>query len=141
SFPCSVRTFRRHPGAQLLLQRANLLGGLREFRAEASGLPDLKLVAETGEGDLVLDAGVALERIGEDRPPLAVDLQHLARAIERRRKLLALVRVRRETRNQRLDLLEQRVASGIQGRTIEGGITIEALETIARQHRAERRRD
>src|SRR5262245_66614139 len=94
-----MRTFRRYPGAQLLLQRANFLGGLREFRAEASGLPDLKLVAEAGEGDLVLDAGMALERIGEDRPPLAVDLQHLAGAVERRRELLGLLRIGLETPN------------------------------------------
>src|SRR5262245_54536769 len=100
-----MRTFRRYPGAQLLLQRANLLGGLREFRAEASGLPDLKLVAKAGEGDLVLDAGMALQRLGEDRPALAVDLQHLARAVERSRELLALLRVRRVARDQRLDLL------------------------------------
>src|SRR5262249_57282997 len=70
SFPCSVRAFRRYPGAQLLRERANLLGGLREFRAEASGLPDLKFVAEAGKRDLVLDAGVSLERVGEDRPAL-----------------------------------------------------------------------
>ena len=59
SFPCSVRIVRRHPGAQLLLQRADLLGGLREFRAKASGLPDLKLVAEPGKGDFVADAGMS----------------------------------------------------------------------------------
>src|SRR5262249_61037361 len=61
SFPCSVRAFRRYPGAQLLRERANLLGGLREFRAETSGLPDLKLVAEAGEGHLVLDPAVILD--------------------------------------------------------------------------------
>src|SRR5262249_42822583 len=94
-------------------ERANLLGGLREFRAEASRLPDLKLVAETGESDLVLDAGVTLERFGEDRPALAVDLQHLARAVKRRRKLLALLRIGRKARDQRLDLLEQGIATGV----------------------------
>ena len=50
--PCGF--VRRSPGAQLLLERAHLLGGLREFRAEAFRLPDLKLVAEADEGDLVL---------------------------------------------------------------------------------------
>src|SRR5262249_56055696 len=130
SFPCSVRAFRRYPGAQLLRERANLLGGLREFRAEASRLPDLKLVADTGEGDLVLDAGVSLERFGEDRPALAVDLQHLARAVKRRRKLLALLRIGRKARDQRLDLLEQRIAAGVQRGPVERRIAIEALDTV-----------
>src|ERR1700741_2394384 len=49
SSPCSVRILRRYPGAQLLLERANPLGGLREFGAEALGLPDLKLVTNTGK--------------------------------------------------------------------------------------------
>src|ERR1700704_5885395 len=101
-----MRTFRRSPGAQLLFERADLLGGLREFRAKAPRLPDLKLVAQADKGDLVLDAGVSFQRFGEDRPPLAVDLQHLARAIEGRRKLFALLRIGGKARDQRLDFLE-----------------------------------
>ena len=88
-----MRTFRRSPGAQLLLERADLLGGLREFRAKATRLPDLKFVAQADKGDLVLDAGVRFQRFGEDRPPLAVDFQHLARPVECGRKLLALLRI------------------------------------------------
>ena len=45
-----MRLRRRHPGAQLLLEGADLLGGLREFRAKAAGLPDSKFVTETDEG-------------------------------------------------------------------------------------------
>ena len=56
SFPCSMRLRRRHPGAQLLLEGADLLGGLREFRAKAAGLPDSKFVAETNEGRRVGDS-------------------------------------------------------------------------------------
>ena len=55
SFPCSERFFRRHPGAQLLLDRAHRPGGLRELRAKAAGLPDLKFVAETDERHRVGD--------------------------------------------------------------------------------------
>src|SRR5262249_37961395 len=133
--------FRRYPGAQLPLERANLLGGLREFRAKASRLPDLKLVSEAGTRDLVLDAGVSFERLGEDRPALAVDLQHPARAVERGRKLLALFGIGWKARDQRLDFPEQRIAARVERGTIECRIAIEALETIAREHRAKRRRD
>src|SRR5262249_39935838 len=139
--PCSVRAFRRSPGAELLLERADLLGGLREFRAEAPGLPDLKLVAEAGTGDLVLDAGVRLQRLGQDRPALAVALQPLARAVKRRRKLLALLRVRRNACDQRLDFPQQRIPSRVERGPVERRITIEAFEAVAREHGAERCRD
>src|SRR5262249_60403103 len=105
-----------------------LLRGLREFRAEASGLPDLKLVAETGEGDLVLDTGMVLERFRKRRSPLAVDLQDFAGAVERRGELLARLRVRRVTADQRLDFPQQRVAAGIERGPVERRIAIEALE-------------
>src|SRR5262249_38298869 len=130
--PCYVRASRRSPGAQPLRERANLLGGLREFRAETSGLPDLKLVAEAGEGDLVLDASVSLERFGENRPALAVDLQHFARAVKRRRKLLALLRIGRKARDQRLDLPEQRIAAGVEGGPVERRLAVEARGAGAR---------
>ena len=45
---------RRSPGAELLLERADLLGGLRELRAKAVRFPDLELVAQGDKGDLVL---------------------------------------------------------------------------------------
>src|SRR3977135_3713745 len=102
-----MRPFRRSPGAQLLLERAYFPDDLREFRAKAPRLPDLKLVAQADKGDLVLDAGVSFQRFGEDRPPLAVDLQHLARAIEGRRKLFAALRIWGKARGQRLDFPEQ----------------------------------
>ena len=111
------------------------------FRAEAGRLPDLKLVAQTGTGDLVLDAGVTLERLGENRPALAVDLEHFARAVKRRRKLLALLRIGRKARDQSLDFPEQRVAAGIERRTVESRIAIEPLESVARENGAERGRD
>src|SRR5262249_24715223 len=101
----------------------------------------LKFVAEAGKGHLVLDAGVTLERFGENRPALAIDLQHFARAVERRRKLLAFLRIRRKARDQRLDFLEQRIAASIGPGRVERGMAIEALEAAAREHRAERRRD
>src|SRR5438132_14094306 len=91
SFPCSERVFRRHPRAQLLLERAHLPGGLRELRAEAFGLPDLKLVAEAREGDGLRDARMLLERFRQDHPALAVDLERLAGPVERGREILALV--------------------------------------------------
>src|SRR6185369_2101379 len=109
--------------------------------AKAFRLPDLEFVAKADKGDLVLDAGVALQRLGEDRPPLAVDLQHLARAIECRRKLFAFLRVGRETPDQRLDFLQQRVAAGIERRPVQRRVAIETLESVAREYRAERCRN
>src|SRR6516165_1563435 len=138
TFPCSVRGLRRRPGAKLPLERADLLGGLDEFRAEASRLPDLKLVAKAGKGGLVRNARMCLERFGQHHPALAVHLEHLAGAEKRGRKLLALLRIGREPRNQGLDLLQQCVAAGIERRTIERGIAVESLETVAREHRTER---
>ncbi len=77
----------------------------------------------------------------EDRPALAVDLQHFAGAVERRRELFALLRIGRKARDQRLDFPEQRVAAGIERGAVERRIAIEALEAIAGEHRAERRWD
>ena len=98
-------------------------------------------MTEAGTGDLVLDAGVSFERLGEDRSPLAVDLQDLARAVKRRRELLALFGIGWKARDQRLDLPEQRIAARVERGAVERRIAIEALETVAREHRAKRRRD
>ncbi len=79
--PCGPSAATREPSC--FLQRADLLGGLREFRAKAAGLPDLKFVTETGERDRVRDPGMRLQRLREDHPALAVDLEHFAGRIER----------------------------------------------------------
>ena len=136
-----MRGLRRHAGAELPLERADFLGGLRKLRAETSRLPDLKLVAKAGERDGIRNSGMGLQGIREDHPPFPVDLQDFAGAVERRRKLLALLRVRRILRYQALDLLEQRIAACVQRWAIEGWVTIKSLETVAAQHRAERGRN
>src|SRR6185312_11547777 len=92
SFPCSGRIPRRRLGSELGFERAHLLGGLRELAAKPAWLPDLKLVAETDERNRVADPRMGLQRLGQDHPPLAVHLQSLAGAVERRRELLALLR-------------------------------------------------
>src|SRR3974390_3712200 len=119
-----MRGLRRHAGTELPLERADFLGGLRKLRAETSRLPDLKLVAKPGEGGLVGDGGMLLEGFGKDLPALAIDLEHFAGPEKRRRKLLALLRVRRILRYQVLDLLEQSIATRIQRWAIEGWVTI-----------------
>ena len=106
--------------------------------AKAAGLPDLKFVTETDERHRVGDPRMGFEGLGELNAALAVDLQRLAGAIERQRKLLALIRIRRKARDQRLDLRQQRIAAGIERRPVERRIAIEAVEAVARQHRAER---
>src|SRR5262249_32984694 len=141
SFPCSVRAVRRYPGTQLPLERANLFGGLREFHAKTTRLPDLKLVTEAGTGDLVLDANVSFERLGEDRSPLAVDLQNLARAVKRRRELLALFGIGWKARDQRLHRPEKSIAARVERGAVERRKEREALKPFAREHRAKGRRD
>ena len=58
--PSAFRAATWEPSSRL--ERADLLGGLRELRAKAARLPDLKLVTQTDEGDRVRDPGMALDR-------------------------------------------------------------------------------
>src|SRR5690349_11105799 len=81
---------------------------------------------------------MGFEALGEHHATFAVDLQRLAGAVERQRKLLALFGIRRVTGNQRLDFCQKRVATGIERRSIERRIAIEPIEAIARQYRSER---
>ena len=64
-----------------------------------------------------------------------------AGAVERRRELLALLRIGRKARDQRLDLGKQRIAAGIECRGIERGIAVQTFEAVARQHCPKRGRD
>ena len=73
------------------LERAHLLGGLRELVLETAGFPDLKLVTETDERHRLGNARMTLQVLAQHHTPLAVDLQRLAGAVERESKLLALV--------------------------------------------------
>ena len=82
-----------------------------------------------------------LQRVREDHASLAVDLQRLARAVERERESVPLVRIGREALDQRLDLGEQRIAPGVHRRLVQRRIAIESVEAVARQHRAVGGRD
>src|SRR5262249_19947537 len=84
---------------------------------------------------------VVLQRLGDDRPALAVDLEDFACAVERRGELFALLRIGRKPRDQALDLFEQRIAASIQRRPIECRIAVETFEAVAREHGTKRRRD
>ena len=106
-----------------------------------SGSQNLKLVTKTGEGDRIADAGMGLQGFGEHHPALAVDLQHLAGAVERGAELLAFLRIGRKQPDQRLDVRQQRIAAGIERRPVERPIAVEALEAVAGEHRAEGGRD
>ena len=55
-----LRAATREPSSRL--ERAHLLGGLRELAAETAGLPDLKLVTQTDERDRVGDPRMTLQR-------------------------------------------------------------------------------
>src|SRR6185437_6973045 len=98
-FPCSERVARRRLGTKLGLERAHLVGGLRELVLEPAGLPDLKLVAEADEGHRLGDTRMTFETVAQHDPPLAVDLERLAGAIECQGELLVLVGERSETRD------------------------------------------
>ena len=73
--------------------------------------------------------------------PFAVDLQRFARPVQRRRERVPFLRIGRKAPHEIFDLRQQGVSSGVQRRTVEGGITIKTVEAIARQNRPERRRD
>src|SRR5262249_4924206 len=84
---------------------------------------------------------MGLQRLGKTDAPLAVDLQSLARTVKRGAELLALLRIRRKTFDQRFDLRHQGVAPRIDRRHIERRITIETVEPVAREDCPVRRRD
>src|SRR6185312_11553385 len=128
-------------GAQLRFERAHRCGGLRELVPETFGLPDLKLVTQPDENDRVRDPRVQLQTLAQLHPALAVDLQRLARPIERQGQPLPLLRIWREASDQRLDLGDQRVAASIDRGTVERRSTVEALEAIAGEHRTKRSRN
>ena len=115
-------------------------GGLRELAAKAAGLPDLEFVAETHKRHRIGNRRMGFQCLGELNTALAVDLQRLAGAVERQRKLLALVRIGRKTRDQPFDLRQQRIAAGVERRPVGGRIAIKAIETVARQYGTEWRR-
>src|SRR6516162_4411485 len=104
------------------------------MRAKALRFPDLKFVPEPDEGHRVLDAGVGFQFVAQNDPAFAVDLQGLARAVERDQKFFALVRVGRIAPDQALDVREQRIAAGIDRRLVERWIAVEPLEPVAHEH-------
>src|SRR5262249_1173365 len=111
------------------------------MRAEAFRLPQLKLLTEADEHDRIGDAGMRLQSLRQHHPALAVDLERLARPVERDCELLPLVRIRRKLLDQLVDLGEQRIAARIDRLTVERRIAVEAVESVAREHRTKRRRD
>src|SRR5262245_29763857 len=111
------------------------------MRAKTLRFPDLKLVSKADEGCRLRDAGVGLQLIRQDHPPLAVDLQCLAGSIKRDQKFLARVRIRRITSDQAFDVRQQRIAAGIDRRLIECWIAVESFESVAHEHPPERRRN
>src|SRR5687768_10808517 len=111
------------------------------MRAKALRFPNLKLVPEADEGDGIGNPSVFLQFVAQRYPALAIHLERLARAVECDRELLPLLRVGRKPFDKSFDLREQRIAAGIDRCLVQGGITVEAFETVARENRAERCRD
>ena len=109
-----------------------------KMRTKALGLPDLELVTEPDERHRVGDPGMRLHRVRQDDTPLRIDLQNLARPEQRRRQLIPLVRIGRQRRQKRIDLVQKRIAACVQCRRVERRMDVEALEPVPRQHGPER---
>ena len=115
--------------------------GLFPVGDETVRLPKLKLVALANEGDPVGNAGVGLQRLGQNHAAVLIDLQDLALADQRGREVLVVLRERLEVLQDRTDRGPELVAAGVDRLSVERRAAIEAVEPIHRQDRAERRRN
>ena len=100
------------------------------MRTEALGLPNLELVTESDERHRIANPGMHFYRIRQDDTPFRIDLQNLACPEQRRRQLIPLVRIGRQRRQKRIDLVQKHIAACVQGRRVERRMNVEPLESI-----------
>ncbi len=105
----------------------------RDARGSAPASHILEFVAMPDEGQRVADAGMRLQRFAQRDSPFWIDLQHLRRAVERRREQLHFVREGREARQDVVDRAPERVTAGIQRRQVERLMDVEPLVPVLRQ--------
>src|SRR5262245_24461425 len=90
-------------------------------------LPHLKFLAETDESDVGGDACVLAQAFGENGASVLVDREDLARAEQSGSELILLVGIRGEVLDERVDLVDQALAAGVERRGIEGGVAVDAI--------------
>ncbi len=103
------------------------------WRTEALRLPNLELVTESDERHRIANPGMHFYRIRQDDTPFRIDLQNLACPEQRRRQLIPFVRIRRQRRQKRIDLVPKHVAACVQSRRVERRMDVEPLESIPGQ--------
>ena len=108
---------------------------------EARRLPDLELVPLPDERRLVPQSERRLQPLVERHPPFRIHAQDLARSQQRGREGVAVRRIGRHGREQRVDFHEQPVASAIERRRVERRIGVDPVEPVLRQNLPKRRRD
>src|SRR3990170_5594752 len=108
---------------------------------ETLRLPHLEFLAEADKGDVRGDAGVLAQAFGENGASVLIDGKNLARTEQRSRELIFLIRIRCEILDQRVDLVDQSLAAGVERRRIERRIAVDAVEAVLGEDCAERSRD
>ena len=111
------------------------------MRTEALGLPNLELVTKSDERHRIADPGMHFYCLRQDDTPLRIDLQNFAGPELCRRQLIPLVRIGRQRRQERIDLVQKRVAARVQSLRVERRMNVEPLESIPGQHGPEGCRD
>src|SRR5262245_41954405 len=104
-------------------------------------LPHLEFLAEPDEGDVGRDACVLAQAFGKNCTSVLVDREDLARAEQSGGELVFLVGIRGEVLDERVDLVDQALAAGVERRRIEGGVAVGAVETVLGEDCAEGSRD
>ena len=104
-------------------------------------LPHLEFLAEPDEGDVGGDACVFAQALGKNCASVLIDREDLARAELSGGVLVLLVGVRGEVLDERVDLVDQALAAGVERRRIERGVAVDAVEAVLGEDCAEGIRD
>src|SRR5262245_40356326 len=108
---------------------------------KSAWLPHLELLAEADKSDVRSDAGVLPEPLRQNGAPVLIDRKDLACAEQSRGKVVALVRIGRQTFDKAVDFVHQPLAASVERRRIERRIAINAVKAILSEDAAERCRD
>src|SRR5262249_22530349 len=99
--------------------------------------PDLKFKPKPNECDLRGNARMSFRAFAEDNPPLGIDFQNFASALERHGKILKLLRIGREPGKKFVNLLLQAPPAAIQRLESERVMNIKPASALEREHRPE----
>lgn len=104
---------------------------------KALRLPKLKFFAQPHKGDVAGDASVFAQALRENRTTVLIDGENFGCAEERRGELIALIGVRREVFDQRIDFIDETLAAGVECRRIKRWIAVDAIEPVFGENRTE----